>query len=81
MTDQDPAQSTSPTNTGWRNIVLPLTLLVVAFCAVLLITPVLPSVQWVIFSRAVLIIVGTLLPSILYRYFIQGRRPTLRRVK
>ena len=79
MTDQDPAQSTSPTDTGWRNTVLPLTLLVVAFCAVLLITPVLPSVQWVIFSRAVLIIVGTLLPSILYRYFIQGRRPTLRR--
>jgi len=78
MADHAAARS-NQTDSGWRNFVLPVTLLVVVFCALLLVTPWLPSAQWVIFARALLILSGTLLPSILYRYFIQGRRPTLRR--
>ena len=78
MAGQAPAQA-NQTDSGWRNFVLPLTLLVLVFCALLLVTPWLPSAQWVAFARALLILSGTLLPSILYRYFIQGRRPTLRR--
>ena len=62
--------------TLWQNYIFPLILSLAVFAAFFLLFPFIEREVFVNIGRSLIILIGGILPSIMYRYFIQERLPT-----
>ncbi len=62
--------------TLWRNYILPLILSLAVFAVFLWVFPLIQEPTFVNIGRSLIILIGGILPSVMYRYFTQERLPT-----
>lgn len=62
--------------TLWLNYIFPLVLSLGVFAAIFIVLPLVMPEIFLHISRSLIILIGGILPSIMYRYFTQERLPT-----